>query len=120
MKIRRLIEVGAVVQLARVGLARRRRVVQRRERRNRSLGFFALVAGAAAAWAVLKYLRPEPRREAHWPQEPQPSKKKLAKEARRAEAARRAHKAVAARPPVIHVEREASTDLKVPLKDLTQ
>ena len=119
MKIRRLIEVGAVVQLARMGLNRRRRVVQRRQWRNRSLGLFTLVAGAAAAWTVLKYLRPEPRREPHWPQEPQPSKKKLAKEARRAEAARRAHEA-AARPPVIHVEREASTDLKVPLRDLTQ
>lgn len=119
MNIRRLMKVGAVVQLARVGLSRRRRVVQRRQRRNRSLGFFTLLAGAAAAFAALKFLRPQPHRESHWPQEPMPSKKKLAKEARRAEAARRAHQPTAVRPPVIHVEREASTDLKVPLKDLT-
>ena len=119
MDIRRLIKVGAVVQLARAGLNRRRRVVQQRQRRNRSLGFFALAAGVAAAWTALKFLRPEPHHDARWPQEPQPSKKKLAKEARRAEAARRAHETVAVRPPVIHVEREASTDLKVPLKELT-
>lgn len=113
MTIRRLIVLGAVVQLARVGLHRRQRVVQRRQRRNRSLGFFALAAGAFAAWTAVSLLRTEeaPR----WP-----SRKKLAREARRAEAARRAHGPTAARPPVIHVETNASPDLKVPLKDLSR
>lgn len=120
MKIRRIVEAGAVFQLARMGLQRRRRVVQRRQRRNRSLGLFALAAGAFAAWAALRLLRPEVPHQSRWPQEPQPSRKKLAREARRAEAARRAHEPATVRPPVIHVEREASTDLKVPLKDLTQ
>ena len=114
MKILRLIEVGAIVQLARVGLNRRRRAVQRRQWRNRSLGIFTLAAGAVAAWTALSLLRsgqPEPQ----WP-----SKKKLAKKARRAEASRRAHQPVTARPPVIHVETNASPDLKVPLRDLSR
>ena len=119
MKIRRLIEIGAVVQLARVGLHHRRRVVQRRQWRNRSLGIFTLAAGAFAAFAALSFLRAEPH-QSHWPEQPQPSRKKLARESRRAEAARRAHEPVAARPPVIHVETNASPDLKVPLKDLSR
>jgi len=52
--------------------------------------------------------------------EPKRSKKKVAKKARRAEASRRAHQPVAARPPVIHVEVNANPDLKVPLKDLSR
>ena len=48
-----------------------------------------------------------------------PSRKKLRKDARRAEAARRAHQAPV-RPPEVHVEKEASPVLKVPLGDLTR
>ena len=117
MNISRLIKIGAVVQLARMGLSRRRRIMQRRQRRNRSLGLFTLAAGALAAWTALSFLR---REKEPLPLQPQPSKKKLAREARRAEAARRAHQPASARPPVIHVEVNASPDLKVPLKDLSR
>lgn len=108
-----MIQIGALVQLARVGLARRNRIILHRQRRNRTVGVLALAAGAAAAWYGVSYLRAaEPA--AEWP-----SKKKLRKEARRAEAAHRSEQPIV-KPPVVHVEKEASTDLKVPLKDLTR
>ena len=114
MKIRRIVQIGALVQLARAGLARRNRAVLHRKRRNRTLGVLALAAGAAAAWYAVDYLRAEPSLETEWP-----SKKKLRKEARRSEAAHRAGQSPV-KPPVIHVEKEASPDLKVPLGDLTR
>ncbi len=65
MRIRRIVEIGAIVQLARVGLSRRRRFLRRRQWRDRSLGAFALAAGAIAAWTALSLLRSE---QAHqWP-----------------------------------------------------
>jgi hypothetical protein len=72
----------------------------------------AIGIGAGIAWALSTSLRAE--QPPAWP-----SRKKLRKEARRAEAARRAQEA-ASRPGEVHVEKEAETDLKVPLGDLTR
>lgn len=97
----------------RAGLQRRRRLVIRRQRRNRALGALAVVGGAFAAWAVVR--RFQAGQEApEWP-----SKKKLARDARREEAARRAREPLTARPPEVHVERDAERNLKAPLGDLT-
>ena len=69
--------------------------------------------GAGLAWAAVSNLRPE--RQPAWP-----SRKKLRKEARRAEAMQRAQEQAPVRPPEVHVEKEAETGLKVPLGDLTR
>ena len=69
--------------------------------------------GAGLAWMVSSRLWPE--RRAAWP-----SRKKLRREARRAEAMQRAQEQAPVRPPVVHVEKEAETGLKVPLGDLTR
>ena len=77
------------------------------------IAILGVAAGLAAAFYFLARPGEQP---AEWP-----SKKKLRKEARRVEAAaRRAAEQRPVRPPKIHVEREASTDLKVPLGDLTR
>jgi hypothetical protein len=73
----------------------------------------AIGIGAGVAWALFGGLRAE--QPPAWP-----SRKKLRKEARRAEAARRAQETAAAGPAEVHVEKEAETDLKVPLGDLTR
>jgi hypothetical protein len=112
MKISALVKTAAVVQLARLGLNRRRRTLQRRQRRNRGWGLLGMVAGAGAAWWALSQLRAEEA--PAWP-----NRKKQRKEARRAEAARRAHEQ-AARPPEVHVEKDAQTELKAPLGELLQ
>jgi hypothetical protein len=59
MRLLRIVEIGAVVQLARVGLERRRRLLQSRQRRNRSLGIFALATGMIASWIAVSYLKAE-------------------------------------------------------------
>lgn len=77
------------------------------------IGIVALAAGVAAAFYVVS-LRSEPS--PAWP-----NKKKLRKDARRAGAeARRLAAQTPSRPPKVKVEREAQTDLKVPLGDLTR
>ena len=77
------------------------------------IAIFGVAAGLAAAFYFLSRPAGQP---AEWP-----SKKKLRKEARRAKAvARRAAEETPVRPPRVHLEREASTDLKVPLGDLTR
>ena len=77
------------------------------------IAIFGVAAGLAAAFYFLAR-NAEPQ--AEWP-----SKKKLRKEARRAvAAARRAAEETPVRPPAVHVQREAPTDLKVPLGDLTR
>jgi hypothetical protein len=97
MRLLRIVEIGAVVQLARVGLERRRRLLQSRQRRNRSLGIFALAAGMIASWIAVSYLKAE--------QAPQwPSQKKLREQARRSQAARRTAEPTAARPPAVLFE----------------
>lgn len=72
----------------------------------------AIGIGAGLAWALSTSLRAE--QPPAWP-----SRKKLRKEARRAEAARRAQETAGGRGEV-HVEKDAQTDLKVPLGDLTR
>jgi hypothetical protein len=114
MTLRRIVEIGAVAQLARVTLRRRSRFLQRHKRRNRSLGILALGAGVLATCTALALSLSRREQAPQWP-----SKKKARKQARRANAARRAVKPLTARPPV-HVETNASTDLKVPLKDLSR
>ncbi|MCA1829766.1 MAG: hypothetical protein ABR567_23065 [Myxococcales bacterium] len=73
----------------------------------------AIGIGAGIAWALTSGLWAE--RQPEWP-----SRKKLRREARRAEAARRAQEQAPVRPPEVHVEKEAETGLKVPLGDLTR
>jgi len=106
MKIRRLVKAAAVVQIARYALKRRRRhAVARRRRRT---GFAAAAfLGAGVAFYVIWQQRN---------QTPAWMRKKQRKEARR-ESARLERDQVSGRPPAVHVERNASTGLKVPLGD---
>ena len=110
--MKKLIQYAAVFQLARLGLARRRRRVLQRQRRNRALGVLAFAGGGAAAWCLLASLARE--QAPAWP-----SRKKLRREARRAEALR-AREQSSLRPPAVHVEKDADTRLKVPLADVTR
>ena len=68
---------------------------------------------AAVAYFVMRELRAKsaPR----WP-----SRKKVRRDARRAQAARRAHEPVKVRPATVHVERDAQPELRAPLADLTK
>ena len=104
MKLRRIVQGFAVVQLARYAL-NRRRVSHRRSIRNRTLAALAFASGGAAAWWYFSQ-----RREAT----PAWVLKKQRKEGRR-EAARQEREQPPARRGEVHLEREASTDLKVPL-----
>ena len=104
MKLRRLIQAGAVVQLTRYAL-RRRQEGRRRQRRQTALNLVVLAAGGAAAWWFISQ-----RREATPPW----VLKKQRKEERR-EAARHGRERPAARPGSVHVEEGADTDLKVPV-----
>jgi|SRR5438105_15829161 len=102
--MRTLLRIAALAQLARIGVQRRRRrVVLKRQRRHRAVALALL--GAAGAWLLL-------RRGAV--QTPAWVRKKQRREARRAEAQRRAAQAPE-RPPQVHVEANAATGLKVPL-----
>ena len=104
MKIRRLIQAGAIIQLTRYALNRRGQARQRR-RQKTIISVVALAAGGAAAWWFISQ-----RREAT----PAWVMKKQRKEERR-EAARRERERPVARPGDVHVEKGAQTDLKVPI-----
>ena len=104
MKLRRLIQAAAVVQLTRYALNRRRQA-RRRERRQTAFNLIALAAGGAAAWWFIWQ-----RREAT----PAWILKKQRKEERR-EAARQERERPVARSGDVHVERDADTELKVPV-----
>jgi hypothetical protein len=104
MKIRRLIQAGAVIQLTRYVLNRREQARQRR-RQKTAISVIAVAAGGAAAWWFISQ-----RREAT----PAWILKKQRKQERR-EAARLEQERPVARPGPVHVEAEAETDLKVPL-----
>ena len=104
MKIRRLIQAGAIIQLTRYALNRRGQARQRR-RQNTIISVVALAAGGAAAWWFISQ-----RREAT----PAWVLKKQRRQDRR-EAARRELERPVARQGPVHVELGAQTDLKVPL-----
>ena len=108
--MKKLMKIAALVELARIGLHRRRLVVLRRQRRNRALGTLALLGGAGAAYWLLSRRGEE---------SPAWLQKKQRKEARR-EAARQRNLKAPERPPEVHVENGADTSLKVPLGEGTR
>ena len=95
-----------MVQIARYALNRRRRHVVARQRRRTGFAAAALL-GAGVAFFFLWQRRD---------QTPAWMRKKQRKEAR-PESARLERDQVSGRPPAVHVERNASTGLKVPLGD---
>jgi len=105
MKIRRLVKAAAVVQIARYALNRRRRYALSRQRHRWAFAAAALL-GVGATVFFLSQLEQTPA----W------MRKKQRKEARR-ESARLQRDQGSGRPPTVHVERNASTGLKVPLGD---
>src|SRR3954452_7930605 len=106
MKLRRLLQAGAVVQIARYAMNRRRTIVARRQRRK--AGY--VVAGLAGVGVALWLYRMRQEDTPAW------IPKKKRKEARR-EAARLERERPVARPAEVHVERDASTNLRVPLNE---
>ena len=103
MKIRRLVKAAAVVQIARYALKRRRRYALNRQRRRWGFAGAALL-GVGATVFFLSQLDQTPA----W------MRKKQRKEAGRESARLQRDQG---RPPTVHVERNASTALKVPLGD---
>lgn len=104
--MKKILVAAGVWQLLRMG--RRRRVVLRRQRRQTAtFSALALLAGGAAAWYVVSRLGSEER--TGWP-----SRKKERRDARQAEGRQRAQQGND-RPPNVRVERNAGTDLKVPI-----
>ena len=117
MILEKLLKAAVAYKAVQWGLDLANRRPAARRRRNLTRGgvsVLALAAGAGAVW----YFRDElaeffQREEAPaWP-----SRKKLEKDARRAEAQARAHEAPA-KPAAVHVEKNAPTDLKVKLGDI--
>lgn len=109
--MKKLLMAAGVWQLYRMG--QRRRMSLRRSRRTRNVLFVAALAGGGlAAYAMIARQRTEPAQ--RWP-----SRKKLQRDARQAEARMRAQQGNE-KPPDIRVERNAGTDLKVPLGDITR
>ncbi|HEY4886160.1 MAG TPA: hypothetical protein VII08_21225 [Myxococcales bacterium] len=108
MKIRRLVKVAAVVQIARYALNRRRRYALSRQRRRWGFAAAALIGAGATVFFLSQLSQHE--------QTPAWMRRKQRKEARR-ESARLQRDQGPGRPPAVHVERNASTGLKVPLGD---
>ena len=109
--MKKLLMAAGVWQLYRMG--QRRRMSLRRSRRTRNVvSALALVGGGAAAYYFVARQRGEGRPQ--WP-----SRKKIERDARQAEARTRAQQGNQ-RPPSIRVEQNAGTDLKVPLGDITR
>jgi hypothetical protein len=106
MKLRRIVQGYAVVQLARYALGRRR-ANQHRHTRNRTLAALAFAGGGGAAWWYFSQ-----RQEAT----PAWVLKKQRRDDRR-EAARQDREQPAGRRGEVHLERGAETDLRVPLGD---
>src|ERR1700738_2606928 len=105
MKIRRLVKVAAVVQIARYALNRRRRYALSRQRRR-----WGFAAGALSAAGATVFFLSQHEQTPAW------MRRKQRKEARR-ESARLQRDQGPGRPPAVHVERNASTGLKVPPGD---
>ena len=106
MNIRRLVKVGAAIQLARYALRRRQRFVRTRYRRQRALSAAALLATGAGLWLLWQNRDRTPA----W------LRKKQRKEARR-KVARQKRQMPPRRKAKIHVQKGASTELKVPLRE---
>ena len=95
-----------MVQLARYALNRRRRLVLRRYRRQRTWSALGLLGAGGALWFLWR------KRD----QRPAWLRKKERKQARR-KTAQRARTQRPSRPAKVHVQKGASTKLKVPLGD---
>ena len=116
MILQKLLKAAVAYKAVQWGLELANRRPAARRRRNLTRGgvsVLALAAGAGAVWYFRDELAEFFRGEATpaWP-----SRKKLEKEARRAEAQARAHEPV--KPAAVHVEKNAPTDLKVKLGDI--
>jgi hypothetical protein len=101
-----VLRTAAMVQFARTALNRRRRTVLRRYRRQRTLAALVLLGAGGALWFLWQ------KRD----QRPAWLRKKERKQARR-KTAQRARTQRPNRPAKVHVEKGASTRLKVPLGD---
>jgi hypothetical protein len=106
MRLMPVLRTAAMVQLARYALNRRRRFVLRRYRRQRVWAALGFLSAGGALW----FLWQNRERRPAW------LRKKERKEARR-KAAHRARTQRPSRPAKVHVQKGASTRLKVPLGD---
>jgi hypothetical protein len=106
MRIMPVLKTAAMVQLGRSALNRRRMLVLRRYRWQRTWAALALLGAGAGLWFLWQ------KRD----QRPAWLRKKERKEARR-KTARRASMQHPSRPPKVHVEKGASTKLEAPLGD---
>jgi len=104
MTITRLVKAAALVQLARSAVNRRRRSVRSRYRRQTAWAALGVAGAGVGLWLLWRYRDPTPA----W------VRKKERKEARR-ETARRERQKRPTRKAKVHVERQASPNLKVPL-----
>jgi hypothetical protein len=87
------------------------------QRRHRGVSLIGFAAVAAGVWFGLKAIHSVDDLPPRLGDEPWTSRKKQRHETRVAQA--RAREQATVRAPAMHVEKDAATTLKVPLKDLT-